>query len=133
MTNATNMSLSEVIELYSLRWQIELFFKELKSTLVFLQYRFQKLDAVEAWVNTAITTVLFLETVAQWVWDRTAPTELLRVTDGPRKGVIGLVAASLDRELLPVVEEHHSDGIQTECHSSRCSATCCSRAFESTE
>ena len=27
MTNATNMSVSEMIELYSLRWQIELFFK----------------------------------------------------------------------------------------------------------
>jgi len=62
MTNATNMSVSEVIELYSLRWQIELFFKELKSTLGFAQYRFQKFEAVEAWVNTAITTVLFLET-----------------------------------------------------------------------
>ena len=71
--------------------------------------------------------------VAQWVRDRTTPTELLLVTDGPRTGVIGLVAASLDRELLPVVEDRHNDGIQTECHSSRCSATCCSRAFESTE
>ena len=29
------------IELYSLRWQIELFFKELKSTLGFAQYSFQ--------------------------------------------------------------------------------------------
>jgi hypothetical protein len=33
MTNARGLSVSEVIELYSLRWQIELFFKELKSTL----------------------------------------------------------------------------------------------------
>lgn len=62
MTNVTHLSVSEVIELYSLRWQIELFFKKLKSTLVFFQYRFQKFEAVEAWVNTALTTVLFLET-----------------------------------------------------------------------
>ena len=61
MTNATDMSVSEVIELYSLRWQIELFFKELKSTLGFSQYRFQSFDAVKAWAETAITTVLFLE------------------------------------------------------------------------
>ena len=33
MTNALHLSVREVIELYSLRWQIELFFKELKSTL----------------------------------------------------------------------------------------------------
>jgi hypothetical protein len=61
MTNAVNMSLAEVIELYSLRWQIELFFKELKSTLGFAQYRFQDFHAVKAWVEMAITTVLFLE------------------------------------------------------------------------
>lgn len=61
MTNDRNLSVSEVIELYSLRWQIELFFKELKSTLGFSQYRFEKFEAVKAWVETAITTVLFLE------------------------------------------------------------------------
>ena len=61
MTNALDLSVSEVIEMYSLRWQIELFFKELKSTLGFAQYRFEKFLAVEAWVQTAITTVLFLE------------------------------------------------------------------------
>ncbi len=61
MTNATHLSIREVIELYSLRWQIELFFKELKSTLGFSQYSFQKFLAVKAWVETAITAVLFLE------------------------------------------------------------------------
>jgi hypothetical protein len=61
MTNATGLSTRAVIELYSLRWQIELFFKELKSTLGFDQYRFQSFRAVRAWVETAITTVLFLE------------------------------------------------------------------------
>ena len=61
ITNAVNMSEAEVIELYSLRWQIELFFKELKSTLGFAQYSFQDFLAVKAWVESAITTVLFLE------------------------------------------------------------------------
>ena len=61
MTNATNRSLRELIELYSLRWQIELFFKELKSTLGFAQYSFRQFAAVRAWVEIAITTVLFLE------------------------------------------------------------------------
>ena len=61
MTNATDLSLGDVIELYSLRWQIELFFKELKSTLGFSQYGFQRFEAVRAWVEVAITTVLFLE------------------------------------------------------------------------
>lgn len=61
MTNALDLSVGEVIELYSLRWQIELFFKELKSTLGFSQYSFQDFNAVKAWVEIAITTVLFLE------------------------------------------------------------------------
>jgi hypothetical protein len=61
LSNALSMTVSELIELYSLRWQIELFFKELKSTLGFDQYRFQDFQAVLGWVNSAITTVLFLE------------------------------------------------------------------------
>jgi len=61
MTNALHLSVREVIELYSLRWQIELFFKELKSTLGFNQYRFQSFAAVRAWAEIAIATVLFLE------------------------------------------------------------------------
>jgi hypothetical protein len=52
---------SEVVELYDLRWQIELFFKELKSTLGAHQYRFRHFEAVETWMQTAITTVLYLE------------------------------------------------------------------------
>lgn len=61
LTNATELSLTDVIELYSLRWQIELFFKELKSTFGFSQYSFQRFEAVKAWVEIAITAVLFLE------------------------------------------------------------------------
>lgn len=61
MTNALDLRASEVIEMYSLRWQIELFFKELKSTFGFAQYSFEKFPAVEAWAEIAITTVLFLE------------------------------------------------------------------------
>ncbi len=61
MTNAVHMSVHRVIELYSLRWQIELFFKELKSTLGFHQYRFQHFDCVESWVELALTAFLYLE------------------------------------------------------------------------
>jgi hypothetical protein len=71
MTNATDRSLRDIIELYSLRWQIELFFKELKSTLGFAQYSFHSFAAVCAWVEIAITTVLFLEHLrAQRLADR---------------------------------------------------------------
>jgi hypothetical protein len=61
MTNNLRLSVRDVVELYSLRWQIELFFKELKSTLGFAQYQFQNFDAVEGWSELALTTFLYLE------------------------------------------------------------------------
>jgi Transposase DDE domain len=61
MTNDRRLSVREVVELYSLRWQIELFFKELKSTLGFHQYRFQRFEAVEAWADMALIAALYLE------------------------------------------------------------------------
>lgn len=61
MTNNLRLSLREVAELYTLRWQIELFFKELKSTFGFHQYQFQKFEGVESWCELALTTFLYLE------------------------------------------------------------------------
>jgi hypothetical protein len=79
MTNAMHLGVREVIELYSLRWQIELFFKELKSTLGFSQYRFQCFQAVKAWVEAAILTVLFLEHLrAERLSDRRLSKEVRR-------------------------------------------------------
>jgi hypothetical protein len=92
MTNAVHLSVREVIELYSLRWQIELFFKELKSTLGFSQYRFQCFRAVKAWVEAAILTVLFLEDLrAQRLSDRRLSKEARRWWDAQR--LHGLSAA----------------------------------------
>jgi hypothetical protein len=61
MTNDLGLSVRDVVELYSLRWQIELFFKELKSTLGFDQYQFQRFEPVEGWAELALTTFLYLE------------------------------------------------------------------------
>jgi hypothetical protein len=61
LTNALKLSAREVVELYDLRWQIELFFKELKSNLGFAQYKLLDFTAVEAWVQLALTTFLYLE------------------------------------------------------------------------
>jgi len=61
MTNDLRLSVRDVIERYSLRWQVELFFKELKSTLGFHQYQFQRFDPVEGWVELALTAFMYLE------------------------------------------------------------------------
>jgi hypothetical protein len=61
MTNDLKASAKQIVEWYALRWQIELFFKELKSTLGFHQYRFRTFDRVEGWDELIQVTFLYLE------------------------------------------------------------------------
>lgn len=61
MTNAVDLGAAAVVALYSLRWQIELFFKELKSTLGLAQYRFRRFEAVEGWVQACLVAFCYLE------------------------------------------------------------------------
>jgi hypothetical protein len=61
MSNDTSLTPQRLVELYALRWQIELFFKELKSTLGLHQYRFKDFRQVEHWVDLVLVTFLYLE------------------------------------------------------------------------
>lgn len=61
LTNATTLPVREIVDLYTVRWQIELFFKELKSSLGFHQYGFRRFAAAEGWASLAIATFLYLE------------------------------------------------------------------------
>ena len=51
----------EVVRQYTLRWQIELFFKEGKSVLGMGQCRFATFERVERWLDCALATYLYLE------------------------------------------------------------------------
>lgn len=70
MTNDLRLSAKEIVELYGLRWQIELFFKELKSTLGFHQYRFRRFERVEGWDELVQVSVLYLEWYRAWQLQR---------------------------------------------------------------
>jgi hypothetical protein len=61
MSNGRTLRAAEVVVLYNLRWQIELFFKELKSTLGFAQYRFRRFAQVEGWVQACLVAFCYLE------------------------------------------------------------------------
>jgi hypothetical protein len=63
LTDDESLSVQDVIELYRLRWQIELFFKELKSTLGLDRYRFREFAKVETWVQLVLATFIYLEWV----------------------------------------------------------------------
>ena len=58
MTNDLRLPARDVIGPDSLRWQIELMFKELESTLGFHQYRLRAVAAVEGWAELAVTAFL---------------------------------------------------------------------------
>lgn len=61
MTNDSCLTASEVVELDDWRWQIELFFKEWKSTLGFDQYRFRRFEPVEGWREMTLVALLYWE------------------------------------------------------------------------
>jgi hypothetical protein len=61
MTNALDLTAAEVVATYALRWQVELFFKELKSTLGMDRYRFRQFVKVENWVQACLVTFVYLE------------------------------------------------------------------------
>lgn len=61
ISNGVDLSAAELVTLYDLRWQIELFFKELKSTLGFAQYRFRRFEEVEGWAQACLVAFCYLE------------------------------------------------------------------------
>jgi Transposase DDE domain len=57
----TRASARQVVEWYEVRWQIELYFRELKSRLQFGCYVLQRFEAVERYVDLLLTGMLLLE------------------------------------------------------------------------
>ncbi len=55
------LSVREVIEWYEIRWQIEIFFRELKSRLQMRCYVLMKFEAVERYLDLLLMGFLFLE------------------------------------------------------------------------
>jgi hypothetical protein len=61
MTDDLSLSQRRVVQYYDVRWQIELMFKELKSTLGLAQYQFRSFVKVERFVAACLVTFLYLE------------------------------------------------------------------------
>jgi hypothetical protein len=102
VSNDRRRSAAAVVELYALRWQIELFFKELKSTLGLHQYRFRRFRKVEAWVQACLIAFVYLE------WHRARQLRRRDLGEGERRwwrwqrshGLCGAVRqAAEDRDL----------------------------------
>jgi hypothetical protein len=79
VTNDLKRTAAAVVERYALRWQIELFFKELKSTLGLHQYRFRRFRKVEAWVQACLIAFVYLE------WHRARQLRRRDLSEGQRR------------------------------------------------
>lgn len=79
LTNAIGWDSRRIVELYMMRWQIELFFKELKSELGMHQYKYRQFSAVTGWIELVLITFVFLE------WTRKRKLSDKRLTAGNRQ------------------------------------------------
>lgn len=75
LSNDPNLTARGAALRYTLRWQIELFFKECKSILGMVAYRFAEFVRVERWIDLTLTTYLYLEWYRWGRLDRPGLTE----------------------------------------------------------
>ena len=61
LTNGLSLTAAQIVEYYELRWQIELWFRELKSDLGLADYRGTDFAAFERHVDLVLLAFLFLE------------------------------------------------------------------------
>jgi hypothetical protein len=61
LTNLLHWEVQRVVSAYSVRWQVELFFKEMKSELGLGNYRVRDFKEVEGWVQACCVAFCYLE------------------------------------------------------------------------
>jgi hypothetical protein len=61
ISNAVTATTEQLLAWFSLRWQIELFFKEMKSELGMCQYKLGLFERVVNWVNLSVVSFCYLE------------------------------------------------------------------------
>jgi Transposase DDE domain len=61
ISNAVSATTEQLLAWFSLRWQIELFFKEMKSELGMCQYKLGMFARVVGWVNLSVVSFCYLE------------------------------------------------------------------------
>jgi hypothetical protein len=77
----------QVVEWYEVRWQVELFFRELKSRMQFECYVLMKFEAVERYLDMLLMGLLLLEQQRLWDMQRS----------GARVGAVWVQARTTDR------------------------------------
>lgn len=60
---SADISVAEILEAYRYRWQIEIYFKRLKSILDFGEMPKRRQDSVIAWLNGKLMIALLIEII----------------------------------------------------------------------
>ena len=115
MTNDPSRTIEDIIEIYDLRWQIELFFKEMKSNLGLADYKFRWFSQVEGWVNACVLAFLYLEWYRLQMMEQAKddPLERERWRRQRSYGLALAVQQDVEREdILAILEmTQHPDGL----------------------
>ena len=106
LSDAYTATTEQLLAWYSLRWQIELWFKELKGTLGLDQYRLSKFVQVEGWVQLCLVSFCYLE------WQRARQLRRAGLPEPERRaweraragGLVGLLRRQLEQEELGRME-----------------------------
>lgn len=106
LTNNSQLTVEQIVELYELRWEIELYFKELKGNLHFADYSFEDFKACQRWVDIVLTTFLFLEYQRLRLIQCTVnPQQLSRLKNARTPQMIEFVKAEVHQENILYIKE----------------------------
>jgi len=107
LSNDLERGIEDVIEIYYLRWQIELFFKELKSVFGLADYVFKGFREIEGWVNGCLLTFMYLEWYRLQMLEQTkdSPVERERWRRQRSHGLALAVQQDVQREDIRVMLE----------------------------
>jgi hypothetical protein len=94
ISNAMDVDVAMLVEYYELRWQIEIFFRELKSFMGLTDFTGQDFSAYERFVDMVLLAYLFLE------WYRLQ--ELSRNRSKKDKGALRVVRTATLRQLFQI-------------------------------
>jgi hypothetical protein len=106
LTNDSQLTAEQIVELYELRWEIELYFKELKSYLHFSDYSFEDFKASQRWVDIVLITFLFLEYQRLLLIQSSLnPKEIKQLKNARTSQMIEIVKAEVNQANILYIQE----------------------------
>jgi hypothetical protein len=106
LTNNSKLTVEQIVELYELRWEIELYFKELKGYLHFIDYDFEDYKASEHWVDIVLIAFLFLEyRRLQLLQDSISPKKTFYIKNARTPQIIEVVRTDVNQENIFYIKE----------------------------